>query len=59
MTYNVKFGNGMFIGCAFTLVMTLGTFPLLSAEYGDNLTGPIIVTVGYPELPEVFTSTSS
>lgn len=47
MTYNVKFGNGMFIGCAFTLVMTLGTFPLLSAEYADNLTGPIIVTVGY------------
>lgn len=56
MTYNVKFGNGMFIGCAFTLVMTLGTFPLLSGEYGDNLTGPIIVTVGYVILAMVLAS---
>ena len=56
MTYNVKFGNGMFVGCGFTLVMTLGTFPLLSAEYGDNLTGPIIVTAGYVILALVLAS---
>ncbi|WII07735.1 hypothetical protein PED39_00645 [Methanomassiliicoccales archaeon LGM-RCC1] len=46
-TYGEGYGKGMFIGCAFTLVMTLGTLPMLLPAYEGQTEGPIIMTVAY------------
>lgn len=37
----------MLIGCAFTLIMTLGTLPMLLSAYEGRTEGPIIMTAAY------------
>ena len=46
-TYGERYGKGMFIGCFFTLVMTLGTLPMLLPAYEGKIVGPIIMTSAY------------
>ncbi len=47
VSYGEGYGKGMFIGCGFTLVMTLGTLPMLLPAYEGRTLGPIIMTVAY------------
>ena len=46
-SYGENYGKGMLIGCVFTLIMTLGTLPMLLPVYEGRTAGALIIIASY------------